>query len=221
MSKPKQQIIIDPETSLWKGARLTDRDIAILKFVNDFGYCEMPHIEKRFEVRGGRSYQLTKKLKCMGLLIHQYLLPGHGFFRLTKNGARHTSLPRLNAIQLDAYAHHVTLINLYFHAKKYYPNARWISERQLIHSKNKDGVGKTGHLPDAVLEFSHGNKIAIEVELTLKGKDRLNDILKSYLTDTDFKEVWYYASSRVRPSLLTLAEDYPFVKIHDVEEFLP
>lgn len=222
MSKNKRNLFSNPETLLWKSARLTERDEVILQFINAFGFCEMPHLKRRFGLHAARPYQITDKLRKMGLLTHEYILAKRpGIFRVTKKGATLTTLPALKKVQLDYYRHHLTILNVYFHLMHHYPEAKWITERQLIHVKNKKGIGQSGHLPDGILKFSEDKQMAIEVELTTKGKDRLDAILETYLIESDFKEVWYYVTAEVLPSITELASEYPFVRIYNVEAFLP
>lgn len=72
------------------------------------------------------------------------------------------------------------IVDVYVKLKEIYPQATWISERSLVHDKCADGLGRRGHLSDGMLIFPDGKKIAIEVELTMKGKNRLERILKGY-----------------------------------------
>lgn len=53
--------------------KLTDRDVDILRFINDFGFCEILQIEKRFGVKRPRSYQIMSRLVKAGLVKHDGL----------------------------------------------------------------------------------------------------------------------------------------------------
>ena len=59
---------------------------------------------------------------------------------------------------------------------------------------------RTAHLPDAV--FCPG-RVAIEVELTLKSRARLDTIV-SKLSQT-YEQVWYFATPRLIPTLEEIA----------------
>ncbi len=201
--------------------KLTERDIAILRFINTFGFCEMPKLDQRFGWVKPRNYQIIHRLLESGLLKHERIFYGrHGIYRVTAKGARLTELPPLARIPLATYYHDLTLIDVYLQLKTLYPNATWTSTRELMRDKHMGGVGKRGHLPDGILIQADGTHIAIEVELTLKGKYRLESILKGYGGAFDYKEVWYYCSDSVAASMRPMVAKMPFIKIHLLKELL-
>ena len=59
-------------------------------------------------------------------------------------------------------------------------------------------------LPDAVLWTAEG-QIAIEVELTLKNRGRLREIVRD--TGNTYKRVWYFARPTLVPTLQTIAAE--------------
>jgi hypothetical protein len=181
----------------------------------------MPHLDKRFGWRKPRNYQLVGKLVEAGFLKHERVFFGrHGVYRLSKKGASHTDLPALKNVPLGNYAHEVNLIHVYLKLSSLYPEARFISERQLKRDKFFDGVGKTGHLSDGFLVFPDGKQVSIEVELSLKGRNRFQSILKSYSSDFSVKEVWYFCSDSIVDAVQSIVVKYPFVKVHSLQEFL-
>ena len=203
--------------------RITDRDIEILNFINDFGFCEMPQLQARFNLRKPKNYMLINRLIKVGLVKHERLFYGrHGLYRLTRKGAQYTELPPLNKIILGNYKHDVKLMEVYLKLRALYPDAQWISERKLKREKYIDGVGKKGHLPDGILIFSDGKEVAIEVELTAKDRARVERILKWYTSKLDIKEVWYYCP----PTVVAYMQDKVakartnFVKVMSLEELL-
>ena len=208
------------------GMHLTERDIEILHFINDFGFCEMPHIERMFGLTKRRSYQIIQRLIAAGLVIHQRVFHGrHGIYRLSTKGASHTDLPALTRIALAHYNHSLAILDVYLHVRTKHPDAEWLSERHLIHAKHADGVGKRGHLPDGILLMPTSDKketkIAIEVELRSKARARIETILKWYTSQFDFSEVWYYCPQGVAESLRSVVgESMSFVKIRSLREIL-
>ncbi|MEO8402925.1 MAG: hypothetical protein ABI597_14225, partial [Gammaproteobacteria bacterium] len=88
------------------------------------------------------------------------------------------------------------------------------------HEKFYDGVGKLGHVSDGILILPDEKQIAIEVELSLKGKTRIERIFKQYSTQFSIKEVWYYCPENMVKSLSLLAQRMPFIKIHNIADFL-
>ncbi len=205
------------------GMQLTERDIRILHFINDFGFCEMPQIEKMFGLVKRRSYQIIQRLTASGLVKHERVFHGrHGIYRLTKKGASHTDLPALARISLAHYNHSLAVLDVYLYLRTNHPNAEWLSERHLIQEKYFDGLGKRGHLPDGILLLpGDDKKIAIEVELRTKAKARIESILKWYTTQFDFTEVWYFCPQAVAESLRSVVgTSMPFVKIRSLREIL-
>ncbi|TLY48691.1 MAG: hypothetical protein E6K54_01485 [Gammaproteobacteria bacterium] len=202
--------------------KLTSRDIAILQFINEFGFCEMPQLNQRFALRKPRNYQIVNKLIRHNLLQHERIFyQRHGLFRLTQAGSRFTSLPPLHRVPLANYQHDLAVLSVYLKLKAFYPNATWISERKLKHDKYKLGVGQQGHLPDGILVFPDGKQIAIEVELSCKSKQRLESILKTYAAQFSLQEVWYFCRPTMLPRLQEAAKGMPpFIKIHSLSEFL-
>ncbi|MDQ3187106.1 MAG: MarR family winged helix-turn-helix transcriptional regulator [Pseudomonadota bacterium] len=204
-----------------KSHKLTERDIELLKFINLFGFCEMPYLEQRFGLKKPRSYQVVNRLVEGGLVKHERVFHGRpGIYRLSPKGAQLTGLPRLVRVPLATYHHDITLIQVYLRLRVAYPQADWISARSLLQAKHADGVGRRGHLPDGVLVLEGGKQVAIEVELTMKGRHRLEKILKSYAGAFDYGEVWYYCAANVAAAMRPLVEKLPFIKIYSVKEFL-
>ena len=60
-------------------------------------------------------------------------------------------------------------------------------------------------------------QIAIEVELTMKSKKRLEDILWDYMLHKHIKEVWYYCSPDVAEKIVKLADKMTRIKIYILE----
>ena len=200
---------------------LTQRDVAILQFINAFGFCEMPQIEKKFLLKKPRSYQVMKRLITMGLVMHERIFHGrHGIYRLSKKGALHTGLPALHRMPLDYYDHELKLVNLYLKLMASYTDADWKSERQLQHEKCLSGIGQRGHVADGLMTLPDGKKIAIELELSLKGRARIERILKSYATQFTIDEVWYFCANHVKTALTDLVVKMPFIKLYSLDEMM-
>lgn len=203
------------------GFKLTERDLQILSFINAFGCCEMPQLDRRFGLSKPRNYQLMNRLLKAGLVKHERVFYGrHGIYRLTAKGAKLTDLPPLARIPLATYHHDLTLIELYLRLRERYPQAHWMSERALMRDKHADGVGKRGHLPDGVLILPEQKPIAVEVELTLKSKPRLERILKGYSAAFDYQAVWYYCSEAVAAYIAPMTVKLPFIHIHRLKDWL-
>lgn len=201
--------------------QLTDRDKSILSFINESGFCVMPQIQREFDLRFPRSYQVMKRLVDGGYLVHDQIFKHkHGIYYLTKKGAAHTSLPPLSQISLGGYKHQLIITNLRQQLCTQYPHSKWISERYLKQQKFYYGIGKTGHIADGILIFPDGSKIAIEVELSMKGKRRIEKILSAYGGQLEIAEAWYFCADPVIRPLSSLATNKSYIKIHSLKEFI-
>jgi hypothetical protein len=201
--------------------RLTERDIEILRFINDFGFCEMVQIERRFLLKKPRNYEIMRRLLRNGFVNHRRIFfARHGIYYLSAKGALCTNLPPIDRVTIGQYEHQVSVINVYMKLRVLHPEAIWISERQLKHDKYFDGVGKRGHLSDGVLMFQDGKKIAVEVEISVKGKNRIDKILKGYAAQFELKEVWYFCLPGVLSVLMRAVVKMPFIKVFNIKEFL-
>lgn len=207
--------------------RLTERDQDILTFINEFGFCEMPQLDKRFSLNKPRNYEIMRRLVNNGLLIHERILHNHhGVYRLSPEGARCTNLPSLARVPLATYRHDLLVVEVHLRLRLEHPDARWISARHLMQEKHQHGVGKTGHLPDGILVFENGEQIAIEVELTPKGKNRLERILRGYGGAFEYKEVRYYCSKETEArtahmvTKMSSIKEKSFINVHSLEKLL-
>jgi len=205
------------------GIQITHRDMNIMSFINEVGYCEIPQIEEQFELNKPRSYQIMKRLVLAGLVFHQRVFHNRpGIYQLTRKGAEQMGLPFITKISVGIYRHKILLAKVYIKLKKKYPEAGWINEQELRRNKFRLGTGKRGHVPDGMLIFLDGRKIAIEVELSLKGRDRLEQIFKEYLKEgsDSIREVWYYCPQELMATLADIAKKLPFIKIFNIQELL-
>lgn len=201
--------------------KLTDRDIEILRFINDCGYCITPHVASFISVKQWRISQIMKRLVHRKLVVKEHVFQGHPvIYYLTPEGASFTELPPIEYVSLGTYRHQVAMINVALKLMRIHPEAIWVSERHLKHDKYYDGIGKRGHVADSLLVFSNDRQIAIEIELSIKGKRRIESILKSYATQFDIKEVWYFCSPGAYSMLSTLAAKKSLIKLFSIKEFL-
>lgn len=201
--------------------KLTERDLEILRFINDCGYCVTPHLVSFLSVKRARIYQIMKRLVHRKLVIKEPLLHGHpSTYYLTVEGAKFTELPAIEFISLGTYRHQVAMINVALKLMRIYPEATWISERHLIYDKFCEGIGKRGHVADGLLVFPDKRQIAIEVELSVKGRRRIEGILKSYSSNFEIKEVWYFCSPYAYTVLSDIAAKKSYIKIFSIKEFL-
>lgn len=199
---------------------LTKRDIEILKFINEFGFCDMKQLMNQFGIKQSWLYEIMQKLTMEKWVKRYPLFHRQVVFTVTAKGANYTDLPSTDRISKGRYDHQMMLTDVYIKLQRQYPEAYWMSERRLKQDKYHDGLGKFGHVADGLLIFPDGKEIAIEVEISVKGKNRMEKILKDYATQFHIHEVWYFCLPRVIPILKKLTENMPFIKINNVTEYL-
>jgi len=199
---------------------LSENEIEILRFLNEFGFCEIRHIIKQFEIKKARAYSLIQMLIQRGLVINARVIKYQPrAYYLTAKGIDllKLDLPLVRRIPLNIYEHHLTVIDVYINLKKLYPDAVWMTERRLI--RNKSGTENNNHLPDGALVFSD-KQCAIEVEKTQKARDRLETIIFSYGLQRTYKEVWYFCSQSVMSVVNQIANNLPYIKTFKLTEFI-
>jgi len=75
---------------------------------------------------------------------------------------------------------------------------RWECERAVAQAIARERGGHRRHLPDGVLR-THNEQIAIEVELTLKSRDRLEKLVEDLCVD--YTRTWYFAKPPIAETL--------------------
>jgi predicted transcriptional regulator len=202
------------------GVKLTQRDVTILQFIHECGFCEMTHLDVRFGLKKSRNYRIIKRLLTAGLVVHERIFyKSHGVYRLSEKGAKLSDLPVVKRIALATYEHELTLAQLHLKLMSVYPDAHWVSERRLRYLQSLAGSKKRVHVADGVLVV--GDKhIAIELELTLKNKYRFLRILKHYAANLEYEEVWYFCADSVYEKARLFAAKYVFIKVRRLKEML-
>lgn len=194
------------------------RDAKIIRFINEFGFCEMPQIEKRFELNKPRAYKIMQRLVKRGYVIHERIFyHRHGIYRATREGAQLTGLPKLYKVPVGIYEHQLAVIEIYIKLMREYPDAQWMSERTMRKTgfMPRVGRGRIKHYADALFFLPDGKQVAIEVELTMKSKRRLNDILTSYMCQFEINEVWYFCSPDIYEKVKRLAGKFKMIKVFE------
>lgn len=200
--------------------QLTKRDKEILCFINESGICVMPQIQRQFNFKFPRNYQVMKRLIKGGYVSHNQIFRNqHGVYFVTSKGAEHTSLPALSTISLGGYKHQLLITDIRQKLCTQFTETTWISERYLKQQKFYYGIGKSGHTADGMLIFPN-KKVAIEVELSMKGKHRLENIFNAYGGQLDIEEAWYFCADQLIHPLSALTKNKSYIKIHSLKEFL-
>lgn len=196
------------------------RDMRIIKFINQFGFCEMPQIEKQFGLNKPRAYKIMQRLVKRGYVIHERIFfHRHGIYRVTREGARLTCLPKLDKVPVGVYEHQLAVVEIYIKLMRQYPDAQWMSERIIrkFGYMPRVGRGREKHFADALLYLPDEKVVAIEVELTMKSKRRLNDIFTAYMCQLEIKEVWYFCAPEIFEKVKKQAEKFSkLIKVYEL-----
>lgn len=196
---------------------LSESMVEILRLLNEFGFCDIRHIEKRFNVGKSVAYNNLKCLIQYGLITNARVIQYHPrAYYLTAKGINllKLDLPIIRGIPLNIFEHQLAVIDVFIKLRMMHPEAAWVSERRLARE-----VKKHDHLPDGVLIFPQGHQCAIEVEKSMKSRDRLKDILIGYGLQKTYKEVWYFCSKNIMPAISELTSNMPYIKIHTLSEY--
>lgn len=201
--------------------RLRERDVEILRFINEFGFCELEHLKEWFSIKRSYCYEVMQRLCRYELVVRdEVYVRKAGVYRLTKEGAAHTDLLPLPRISKHQYEHQTKLIEVFIKLKRKYPEAYWFSERRLLRDRSRRDIINKKHIADGLLLFPDEREIAIEVELSLKGKNRLEKIFKGYAVEHSITEVWYFTWPVLMGKLKKLADKRSFIKIYNLEDLL-
>jgi DNA-binding MarR family transcriptional regulator len=194
--------------------RLTERDLALLEFAAQHRLILAAQAQAVLGVSARATAARLRALVADGLLEREparyrgrpacYLVATQGLKAIG------SQLPKPK-FDLAAHDHDLGLGWLYLGARagKFGPLRSVLSERQMrSHDARADryepplavrlgGVDARGrerlHYPDLVLELASGHRIAIELELSGKGRNRREQILSGYAADSRIDVVVYLA----------------------------
>jgi hypothetical protein len=194
-----------------RDVRLTDRDLRMLSFLAEHQLA----LETQLQSLLGTSLDATRvRLRALqrgGFVIHRRVFAGEpAACQIRRPGLQAIGSrlppPRLN---LACYRHDVGAAWLWQAARggSFGPMQQVLAERVLrSHDRSADregepfgvrlgGVGPRGqerlHYPDLLLTTPRGQRIAIELELTSKGRTRRERILAGYGADSRIDAVLY------------------------------
>lgn len=193
---------------------LTERDITILEWIGRQGAVRAQHVMSRFGMGRTATYRRLAELADYGLLRrHRVLYNDGGLLTATAEGLRAAQLHQLRParIALAQVPHALISATLATQLEPQLKAHRLLTDREHRAAENAAGqpLGSaiTGplnyglsrlHRPDFVLAANSSERlVAIEIELTLKTRARLERILRGYLRNRNVAEIRYYARQSV------------------------
>lgn len=169
------------------GFRLVERDREVFREVDRWRVITGRQISAVAGFSGQRACdRRLKKLIEAGYLTRQRILYGlPSIYFLTRKAKLLIDVPdKPEHIRLEQISHDITVLNtaIYFHQVKAIPFGDMQTEKQL---HQQDGFGNRRHRPDFI--YSKDNKTTcVEVELSLKNKNRLEENIKQDFANYDF-----------------------------------
>lgn len=186
-----------PQKDRYKNIRLKPRDIDLMRWMNDVGFVTLGHIMAYLGIAKTTAFTRCRKLVLHGYLqTHRVFHQQAGVYSVTRQGCQacDSTLPPLHDINLSTYYHDLQVTSLLLALKSHYQCAIE-PERFIRHRFSQQGAGWKGHIPDGVLllpEEGRIKRVAIELELSAKSKQRRTKIFDFYVKSFDYDAVWYF-----------------------------
>lgn len=202
------------------GFRLVERDYLILKEIERWRVVTGKHICALAEFTGQRACdrRLHKLIEAQYIGRKRILYGFPGIYYLTNSGKTLIGITgRTESIKIEQIAHDIAVLDtaIYFNKKYNIAFSDMLTEKKL---HQQDGFGVRKHKPDFI--FSYKEKICcLEVELSLKSKERFSKNIISNFTDYH-KQYWIVPdmNSKIATFLLSMNENYPNIKIFEISE---
>lgn len=195
--------------------RLTNRDRELLGFVAEHRLVLASHVQALLGVSASAAATRLRALSRAGFLEHRRLFHGQpACYRIRPRGlaaiGSEIGAPR---IDLHFYEHDLGVVWLWLAARhgRFGPVREIVGERRLRSQDASErratpcgvrlgGVGPGGrerlHYPDLLLVTPAGQRIAVELELSAKGRSRREGILAGYGADRRIDAVLYLVKDR-------------------------
>jgi hypothetical protein len=194
--------------------RLTDRDLEVLAFVAAHRFVSAVHVHDLLGTSRSITYRLLGRLTDCGLLRYERIFHGQpGVFLTTNGGLAVIDSPlQRPVVDLRLYRHELSVPTLWLvaNAGGFGAFERVVTEREAKHydqiPARQDGgmfgVRLTGfdragrpmmHHADVIVSHPDQTRTGIELELSLKGRRRLEQIVLGYVLDDRYRRVVYLA----------------------------
>jgi hypothetical protein len=193
------------------GTRITARDLELLGFIAEHRLVLPGHIQALLTTSSEAASARLRSLASAGYLRQEAIFHRQpSCYQITRKGLATIGSgygpPRLD---LRCYSHDVGIAWLWLAARRgtFGPLREQVSERRLRSLDARPdrsggpagvrlgGFGPAGkprlHYPDVLLVLEGGQRVAVELELTAKGRARRDKILSGYAVDSRIDAVLY------------------------------
>ncbi len=195
------------------------RDAEILRWINGFGFASAEQIKTFMKVGNTAAYVRLKKLVDGGYLTRERILHGQArIHKLTKKGvlASGDAVLPLQYVNLGTFRHDYKLIDLALMLEEQ-TGGSFQPDRRIRHDEGLSGVGQLGHIADGLLSIGQDKPIAIELELSVKSRARIQSIINDYGGNLSVKEVWYYTDNKeVVRAISQASKGFDFIKVKEI-----
>lgn len=201
--------------------RFQERDAKVIQWVNGFGFATAEQIQKFMNTGSSVAYNRMKKLVDGGYLERERILHGQArIHRATKKGilASADALAPIPFINLGTFRHDSMLVDLALSLERE-TGGTFIPDRRIRHNEGLSGKGQSGqHVADGYLYIPNDEKpVAVELELSVKSRARVKDIVHTYGGNLSVKEVWYFTDNKaVVNALAKVVQGYSFIKVREL-----
>lgn len=199
--------------------RLTKRDYKVLRQLDRWRFC----LSRHMLYLGGFSSQRTtdrrlKLLREAGYIQRRKILYGVPYlYSLTYQGKVliHTSLKK-EKIRIEKITHDISVLDtaIYFMLKYGVKQENLLTEKEL---HRIDGFCTRKHQPDFIIQ-NQDKKTCIEIELTLKAKNRLEKTIQENFLNYDDQK-WIVPNTQIRMKNILQENSFVYpLEIIDLEE---
>lgn len=194
---------------------MTDRDVRILKFIGDFGFCNVNQISNFLCVSQKMTYKILNRISKLGLVENRRIFHGKcGLYFLTKQGCQFTETKFISHVKLGTLEHDLILIDTYVYLHHQYKDISVVTDRNI---KMERIMGRKVHVPDLVLSDKSGHQFAVEVELSIKSHKRIKTITQFYKGATNYQEIWYFCNNKTYGYINRYITNNPIFKLFKIE----
>lgn len=192
--------------------RLSGRDAQLLLLVGEQYAVTVEQLASLI----GRTHRTARWLrdrwrKAGWVSSRQLEAGGPSYIWLTRQGTRVAQSPYRTWEPNPALASHIEAVTVTrLLLERQLRLGEWQSERTLAKTYGPRSQTRL-HLPDAVLLTTEG-RIAVEVELSLKSRARLETIVADL--GERYQQVWYFAAARLIPTLTEIAAGARWQNVH-------
>lgn len=193
---------------------ITDRDRDLLNLVAAHRFVFAEHAHEWLGTTRSIAYRRLHLLTHAGLLRYERIFHAQpGVYTVTNGGLAIAYSPlQRPTIDLRLYRHEANVPALWLAARAgvFGPAAAIHTEREVVHHDTATschgqaplgvplgGFDRAGrlrlHSPDVLVSHADDRRTALELELSLKGRGRLDEILRAYHLDDSVQRVVYLA----------------------------